>query len=135
MITIENLQTRYFDMAGLLEAPPKYVKFHQAVQHDGSPHVEIHSDEMAYIHTEKGLQREKKITSDPDELLYWLMSDLTFQMAVDYESENRRPGEDARRKVFKKNLELLGRLNPGWAKRKEDEYSTVLAENPFQDEA
>lgn len=134
MITIENLQSQYFNLAARLEAPPGYVQFHRTSQDDGSAHVEVHGEDMVYVHTEKGLTRDEKKTRDPEELLYWLISDLTFQMAVEYEAQHRNPGEDARRQVFQKNLELLAVLNPAWSRQKQDEYSAILARNPFEDE-
>jgi hypothetical protein len=83
--------------------------------------------------TERGQELNRRITSDPDELLYWLVSDLTWAMASDYELAHRVTNQDFRRLLFKKHLELLAAINNGWSQRKQVEYDRVLVEHPFCD--
>ncbi len=66
-------------------------------------------------------------------LNYWLVSELTFEMALDYELAHRRENVDSRRLLFEKHLELLARANPEWSLAKRTEYDAVLALHPFQD--
>ncbi len=104
-------------------------------QHDGSAHVEIVAGSYHYVVTERGSELERSLAKDKDELFYWLMSDVTFSIACDFEVTHRITGQDSRRQLFSKHVELLGRLSQDWATRKELEYAQVLSEHPFRDEA
>jgi hypothetical protein len=81
------------------------------------------------------MELERRSAATEDELLYWLMDDVTTSIALEFELKNRIPGQDSRRQLFAKNLELLGKLSPEWARRKESEYAQVLSRSPFRDEA
>ena len=99
---------------------------------DGSPYIEVESA-YNYVTEERGVETERRATIDLDELLYWIMSDLTFWMAWDYELKNRREGESSRRQAFAKDIELLEMLSPAWAERRHTEYSEILRQHPFND--
>lgn len=99
---------------------------------DGSPRIEV-GDAYNFVVEERGIELKRLTTGDLDELLFWILRWLTFSMALDYELRNRRDGEDSRRQVFAKDLELLERLSPAWAKRQRAEYSEILRSHPFQD--
>jgi hypothetical protein len=58
---------------------------HAVPQHDGGPHVEIIGDKYHYVVTERGSELERKITTDRQELLYWLISGVVFEMVGDFE--------------------------------------------------
>jgi hypothetical protein len=133
-----NLQERYAQLCQLL-APyrPRYPhqnKIQTRRQDDGAPHIEIVDGSYHYVVTERGSEYERKIAEDEDELLYWLMSDVTTSIALELELNNRILGQDSRRQWFAKNIELLSRLSAEWAGRKRSEYMQVLAEQPFRDE-
>ncbi|MFJ9450673.1 Imm63 family immunity protein [Herbaspirillum sp. NPDC101397] len=134
-----DLQGRYTQLCQLL-APyrPRYRNQNKIQTHrqdDGSPHIEIVDGFYHYVVTERGTEYERKIAADEDELLYWLLSDVTTAISVEIEVQNRVLGQDSRRQWFAKNVELLSRLNEKWAERKKSEYTQVLAEHPFRDEA
>jgi hypothetical protein len=101
---------------------------------DGSPHVEFVDGKYNYVVTERGSEFQRKIARDEDELLYWLMADVVTGVSLQFELENRIPGQDSRRQWFAKSIELLGRLDPKWAERKESEYQVVLELHPFRDD-
>lgn len=107
--------------------------FATTAQHDGSPHIERNENTFFYVVTERGQEFERRTTSDPDELLYWLVSDLTWAMASEYELQHRFAEQDFRRLLFKKHLELLSRVSSQWSERKRVEYDKVLDEHPFCD--
>ena len=134
-----NLQERYARLCGLL-APytPRYPS-QDAIQtrrsDDGSPHIELVSGKYNYVVTERGSEYERRVAQTEDELMYWLMDDLTTGIALQIELENRIPGEDSRRQWFSKSVELLARLSPEWAARKQAEYMQILRRHPYRDEA
>ena len=134
MKTISAIKSRYYSMAKQLQAPPAHIRFATTPQHDGSPHVERGGDLFCYVVTERGQELKRRRTADSDELLYWLLSDLTWAMAIDYELRHRVTKHDVRRLLFKKHLELLAQLNSEWSHRKKAEYDQVLATHPYWDD-
>ena len=133
MKSLESLRSRYHRIARRLAAPAIHVRFSVAPRHDGGPHVEREGDRYAWVVTERGSELERRTTADPEDLLYWMVSDLTRAMASDFEVAHREVGRDFRRLLFGKHLELLASVGPAWAERKRAEYERVLAEHPFVD--
>ena len=88
---------------------------------------------MSLIVTERGSEYRRRETYSLDELLYWIFADQTFWQAVDYELEHRHRKNDVRMIIFPKQIELLEKLSPKWAKRCEREQQEILRENPFND--
>ena len=107
--------------------------FRTSPAHDGSPHVEKVGNEWRYIVTERGMELQRRTTVDADEVLYWLVKDVTFELASRYELEHRSPSLDFRRLLFAKEEELLGEISPEWAQRYAAEMQTVLQQHPFVD--
>ncbi|REK20609.1 MAG: hypothetical protein DWQ41_24710 [Planctomycetota bacterium] len=133
MRSISTLKSAYYEIAKRLNAPHRYVRFATTPQHDGSPHIESNGDELAYVITERGVEHERRQTKDDDDILYWLVCELTHKMASEYELSHRIPAADSRRVLFQKHTELLGSINRDWQARKESEYETVLEQHPFCD--
>ena len=100
---------------------------------DGASHLEIIDNTYHYIATERGLELSRQITQDKDELLYWLVSELAWGMAITYEFKNRVKGQSSRRLLFAKTIENLNKANPAWAERKQKEFDEILAIHPFDD--
>ncbi len=133
-----GLQGRYTQLCGLL-APykPRYSSQSEVQTRpgdDGSPHIELVDGKYNYVITERGSELERKVAQSEDELLYWLMDDVTTGIALQFELQNRIPSEDFRRQYFSKNVDLLTRLSSDWARRKKSEYHQVLSQNPYRDE-
>lgn len=101
----------------------------------GVPHVEFRNGEYHYIVTERGLDLSKRSTNDANEILYWMLYDLTFWMGVAYEFKNRVEGPDGRRMMFAYWLEQMKKADQRMADRLEDDIASILAENPFSDHA
>lgn len=133
MKTTSAIKSRYYSIARQLKAPAAHVHFATTPQHDGSPHIEQKGGDFCYVVTERGTDYERRRTADTDELLFWLVSDLTWRVAIDYELRHRVPGKDVRRLLFKRHLELLARVKREWSQRKTAEYDLVLNEHPFCD--
>jgi hypothetical protein len=99
---------------------------------DGSPYIEVGAA-YYFIVEERGIELKRRKTGNLDELLYWIMDDLTFSMSLDYELRHRREGEDSRRLAFAKEVELLELLSPAWAKRRAADHEKILRTHPFRD--
>jgi len=108
--------------------------FHQAPTHSGEAHVEVQNGVYQWVVTERGSEWERRETRDPQELLYWLVYDVVCSLATQYEFDHREPGQDFRRIMFAKQVELMESLDPKWADRTKAYIQTVLLDNPFVDE-
>jgi hypothetical protein len=108
-------------------------RFYTKPTHHGSAHVEIIGDTYHYVVTERGSEFERRKTHDSDELMYWLLYDVVFDLAASFEVEHRMEGRDFRRLMFEKEVEYMAILSPHWAQRVSDHNATVLEQHPFSD--
>lgn len=99
---------------------------------DGSPHIEV-CDAYYLVVRERGNELSRHRTTDPDEILYWIMEGHTSDLSWDFEVRNRRDGEGSRRQAFAKQVELLAALSPQWAERQRLEQAKILERHPFHD--
>lgn len=130
MLSTRQLRARYAALCAKLGTARS---FRTSAQHDGSAHVEVCADSYHYVVTERGAEFERRRTTDPDELLFWLMSDVTFSLACEYEIKHRVRGRDFRRLLFQKQIDLMGQLNADWSERKKQEIERVLVAHPYDD--
>ncbi len=129
--SVETLIAKYRHYCALLG---QEAVVHTVPQHNGSPHIEIVGGRYHYVVTERGRELERRVTESLDRVLYWLVSDLVFDLAVKYELEHRIPGRDSRRLVFAREIELLEKLNPEWAERTRQKIQDILKKYPYRDE-
>ncbi len=130
---LERLQQRYLEIAKRLSVQEPR-GFLTEPQHDGSAHVEFAGAELRYLVTERGETPESRSTYDPDELLFWLVTDLTRSLAASYELAHRIPGEDSRRQLFSKHVELLTLINREWGALVKARYDKLVERHPWNDE-
>ncbi len=130
---LEQLQSRYLEIAKRLGVREPH-RFFTEPQHDGSAHIEFAGTELRYIVTERGQVLESRSTYDPDELLFWLVEDLTWSSAASYEVSHRIPDEDSRRQLFSKHVELLKSVNREWAALVKARYDKLVERHPWNDE-
>ncbi|MHA3774771.1 Imm63 family immunity protein [Verrucomicrobiota bacterium sgz303538] len=102
---------------------------------DGArPHVEVDSRGYHYVVIERGQELRRDITRNLDELLYQVFESITFNVACDYELAHRIPGQDSRRLLFARQVELLALLSPLWAEREKLDHERILQQHPFSDQ-
>ena len=133
---LRHLHERYAHLCGLLGHAPAYAYQHQIQtrpQVDGAPHVEVVDGRYEYVVTERGRELQRRTAGDEDELLYWLMGDVTRGIAIQLASRRLFRHGDSRRQWFARDAELLGKLRPEWGDRKRAEYAEILAKHPFRD--
>jgi hypothetical protein len=73
---------------------------------------------MYYVKVDRGEETGRKFASNINDLLYYVFSAITFEMALRFELENRIESEDFRRIMFRKQEELLGVLDKMERKRR-----------------
>lgn len=122
LLSVPAVQQRVRDLARQLGCEDFTV--HSTPMGDGSPYIETGAA-YYFVIEERGVELERRTTSNLDELLFWIMRRLTSSLAWDYELRNRIEGEDSRRQAFAKDLELLDRLSPAWARRQRVEYDKI----------
>lgn len=131
-----GLRERYKSLLQRLRHPPRYMSQHEISTHrldEGSPHVEWVDGHYEYVVTERGRELQRRTAADEDELLYWLISDVTTEVASHLTRHGPDWGRDPRRRRFARDVELLTRLNPAWGERKKAEYDVLLRRYPFRD--
>jgi hypothetical protein len=100
---------------------------------DGAAHVEFDGHFYHYVSCERGHENERRIASGEDEILYWLLSDIVFDLACDFELKHRVKGKSFRRLIFFKELEFMQALDVHWEVRKRNEINEILAKAPYDD--
>lgn len=130
---LKYLRSEYDRLAQRIKPSRTGYTFLTARQDNGSAHVEFADGVFHCVVTERGTEYERRTTADIREILYWLVYDLTFWMAVSYEVKHRIPNQDFRRVMFAHQVELMKKADPHFAERLTLEKADTLAKNPFLD--
>ena len=117
-----------------ISAPTRLLPTYGIPQED-HPHIEQDSNGFHYVIVERGQETRRDTTRDLEELLYWIFEAITFEMAIEYELQNRIEAQDSRRLTWKHQLDLLGKLDDSWRKRAEREIESILRSYPYDDVA
>ena len=137
----DDLQKRYEHLLQRLLPKIPVSVFHQHIQtrptNNGDAHVEVVDGMFNYVVTERGTELVRRITSDSEDLLYWLIDDVTFSISCKFNAPlfHYLIRKDPRRQRIKKNLDLLDVVSPEWAARKRIYYADVLRRYPYRDKA
>ena len=133
--TLGDLRRAFATIVAPFDVHAGYKEFATSPTDNGGPHVEQTGPTYAFVVTERGRELERRETADPDDILYWLVAEVTRQVASKHELHNRRPGVDSRRMWFDHDVQLLSAIRREWGMRKRAEYDHVLEQHPFHDEA
>lgn len=134
MKTLSEMQNLAKDLARRINAPTNLLPTFSSPIGDATPNIEVDNSGLYhFVISERGTEYERKITSDLNDLMYWIFSGVTFSLACDYELKNRVEDKDSRRIMFAKQEELLGILNKDWEERERKEHESILINNPFDD--
>jgi hypothetical protein len=134
MLSLATIRKRVKDLAKLVNAPQELTRVAGSPDWMGGMYVEIDNKGYHYVNSERGKEYERHTTKDIQELLYWILKDITSEIASDYELSNRIPYADSRRLWFKKWVELMGIIDQEFQKRLEEELKQILKEAPYRDE-
>jgi hypothetical protein len=104
----------------------------------GKPNDEAHpflevDDAYHYVIRERGSENGRQTTRDLDELLYWILENQTWAVAMSFAVHHKVAGQDFRRPLFRHQVELLGRISPDMRARGAKRISDILAQNSFED--
>ncbi|WP_330848026.1 Imm63 family immunity protein [Acinetobacter sp. ME22] len=86
----------------------------------------MHEDKYWYISEERGEVYFEKTTKDFEELLYWIMDNFISSYSYQFELKNRIRGQDFRRIIFEKQIELFGLISDEWKVKKEKNIKKIL---------
>jgi hypothetical protein len=128
---LDEVQKRYDAICQRIEPSGGQYSFLTEGSDNGAPHVEFEDGIYHHIVTERGLELERASFDNQEDLLYRLVSDTTFWMASDYEFKNRIEGQDARRIMFAKWVELMARASAEYAEKTRMKIGEILKNNPY----
>lgn len=132
MLTLQQINDEAQRLRTLLHGEPvEWMDF--GVDHDGGMSHVVIDTRYHWISKDRGTVTQHQQTDDVDELLYWIISSNAAGTAGRWEMEHRHPTDDFRRLYFARTVELLARVKPEWAERKQAEWEAVLMRHPFVD--
>lgn len=132
--SISTIRRKVREYGKRIHAPRNMLTIRTISDGFGTPHIEIDEKGYNYVVSERGEEYDRKHTKDINKLLYWIFELIVFDMASEYELENRKPNEDFRRVLFSKEIELMESLDLQWAQWKRKEIDKVLNEHPYEDD-
>lgn len=132
LLSLPEIGRRLAAIAETLGAAPGTVPTLGRSRDFGHPHIEVDAA-YHYVVVERGTEFERLTTTDLDVLLYRAASDMAFSAASAWATARPSRGEDFRRRLFARKVELLARLSPDWAARKQAELGEILARSPYRD--
>jgi len=88
--------------------------------------------EYHYVSMERGNEIKHYTSNDSFEILYYIFKDITFRLAQDYELHHRLSGEDSRKIIFNKQLELLEKIHKKYRELRELEIDKILDKYPYK---
>jgi len=134
MKSLAAIKTEVHSLAQLVNASSNDLPTFGHTRDGARPHIETADGGYHYVVVERGQELERRTTQDYSELLFWIFHDVTFQLAVDYELEHRVEDQDCRRIIFPRQVELMARLGPDFARRSSEHITGTLAQSPYDDE-
>ena len=132
-VSISTIRNQIKQYCKQINAPKRLMTVISTPSGFGDPHIEIDKKCYHYVIWERGSERERRTTENLDELMFWIMKDITFNMASDYELKNRIPKQDSRRLLFQTQLKLLKKINNEFYNRLEKEINNILINHPYND--
>jgi hypothetical protein len=133
MKALPEIEAEVNRLAAKVSASGYVLPTYGRTQDGARPHIEVDSRGYHYVVVERGNELQRHTTHDLDELLYHVFESVTFSLASEYELANRVDGQDCRRLLFARQIELLSSLSPSWAVRESRNHERILQEHPFND--
>ena len=130
--SISTIRRKVKEFGKKINAPKNLLTVRSTTDGFGTPHIEIDKNGYNYVIWERGTEHERKTTKDLHKLLYWIFKDIVFNMASKFELNHRKSGEDFRRLLFSKELELFKELDSQWLAWEKEEIDNILKENPYE---
>ena len=135
MKSLSQIKREVDQRAELIGAPESSLPTYGRSEDFARPHIEVDSRGYHRVVVERGEELDRITTTDLDELLYRVFEGVTFGLACSYELAHRDESKDCRRLVFRRQVELLGKLSESWAARETERHQQILKDYPFDDAA
>lgn len=126
--SLDEVKDAVNQLAPIIQPPEDLLPTYGVRRDNGYPHIEIDGTLMSYVTMERGQETERRSSTELDDILYWVFESVTFSMAADWELHHRVEGQDFRRLLWTKQLELLDALNPTWTARCRADLGHLIAE-------
>lgn len=134
MKTLRDIENDVVKLAQKIGASADRLPTYGMSQDFARPHIEVDQKMYHYVVVERGREQLRKSTDIYDELFYWIFSDVTSEMAFEYELTHRVADQDCRRIAFPKQIELLSAISVEMGTKGTAEIEQILAKAPYDDE-
>lgn len=134
MLTLSEIEAEVGRLAARVGASGHALPTYGRSEDGARPHIEVDARGYHYVVVERGRELERLTTSDLDELLFNVFAGVTFSLACKHELAHPVGGQDRRRVLFQRQVELLSRLSPHWGERESRRHEQVLRQHPFADD-
>lgn len=133
MLSLSQLKAEIDRRAEIIGASQMELPTYGHTEDAARPHIEADSRGYHYVVVERGKEMSRLTTNDLDDLLYEVFRHTTFSLACQFELAHRINGQDCRRQMFQKQVELLSILSPKWGDQESQEHEEILCKHPFDD--
>ena len=133
LLDLDAIKAEIDRLASLINASGFLLPTYGASEDFARPHIEVDARGYHYVVVERGIELRRVTTRSLDDLLHQVFDSVTLSLACDFELANRIKGQDSRRLLFQRQLELFSSLRPEWARRHSLEHQRILREHPFDD--
>lgn len=134
MKSLQEIKSEVLFLANKINAPSNTLPTFGVSRDFGYPHIEVDEINYHYVIVERGQEQYRRSTSSYTELLYWIFSNIAFQLAFDYELRNRIENRDCRRIAFPKKIEIMNSISPDFGTRCMQDIAEILTKAPYDDE-
>jgi hypothetical protein len=123
------------EIARVIDAPIHELLTFNISRDDGTPCIQIERDIIYYFARDRAVVCMHKQTTNRMDLYYWVFQDVTSAMSSKFAVRNAKTPTNFRRVLFEHQLELLGKINPIWASKRQQEIDEILESYPYNDES
>jgi hypothetical protein len=131
--TLPQLEAAVHRLAAKIGAPAHLLPMFDHIVGDATPFIDQRSDGFHLVISERGTEYERVVSPDAKEILRLVFDGVTFSMASSYELAHRIEGQDCRRLIFSRQVELLSMISAEWAAQNAREHEATLRAHPFDD--
>ncbi len=133
MENLEEIRNVIEELAAIIGASGQELPTYGYSQGDARPHLELDESRYHYVISERGNEYIRVSSKDLDEILYRVFDFATAELGRKYQMQHFRYGQDPRKQIFAKQLELLSMLSEDWAARTKENQQEQIKKLPFDD--
>lgn len=123
---LEELEIEILRLTNIIEAPLPLLPTFGHTTDTGLPHVEFDGQSYHVVEIERGAEWGRRSSKDFDEVVFWILEFVTFEMASDYAAEHRTDDQEFRSVLFIHQVHLMEKMNIEFAGRLRAKYSKLL---------